>query len=272
MKKYIFDFTNYKPYLLNFIEAQPKKGYGFRTKLADLIDCKPAFLSQIFNGAANFNFEQAEAIAAYLKLNDDEIEYFFLLLQYARAGSKGLELRLKKQIDKKLKQRLVLKNRVDIKQELSVTDQQTYYSSWIYAAIHILVTIKSYRTKDKIAEQLCLPLPKVTFALEFLASIGLVKFEAGKFIPGPTRIFLGNDSKMILQHHTNWRIKAVDSLNKDLESNMHLSTVVSIAAKDVLTIKEILSKSIDSARALIRESAPEDELYCFNLDFFKINL
>ena len=133
-----------------------------------------------------------------------------------------------------------------------------------------MITIKEFRNKDSIAKQLQLPIKKVNTALEFLTRIGLINYSNGKYNPGMNRIFLGKDSNMILQHHTNWRLKAVDSLNKDLDSNLHLSTVVSIAEKDVLLIKEYLVKCINDARAMIRESSPEEKLYCFNLDFFEI--
>jgi hypothetical protein len=75
---------------------------------------------------------------------------------------------------------------------------------------------------------------------------------------------------MISRHHSNWRMRAIEALDRNLASDIHLSTLLSISKQDVVKIKEQVLKSINQTRGLARESVPEEELYCFAVDFFKV--
>lgn len=270
MKKEISEYHDYRAYLIDFIRNQPGKGHGFKSKIAEALGCRLAYLSQVLNTSANFSPEQAESLNKFFGHTSDESEYFHLLVSYERAGTFDLQQRLKNQIEKFREKRLVLKDRVDIKKTLDIVDQATYYSAWYYAAIHILCTIKGFQNRENISQYLNLPVERVTEVLEFLIGVGLIHKEGGSYKAGVSRIFLGNDSPMISKHHTNWRMRAIDSLDKNLKSDLHFSTVVSIAREDAKRIKEQLVKDIEEARAVIRESKNEDELHCLCIDFFKI--
>ena len=74
---------------------------------------------------------------------------------------------------------------------------------------------------------------------------------------------------MISKHHTNWRIKAIEVMDRARNTDLHFSTVVSLARDYVQKIKEQLVKNIEAARAVVKESK-EEEVHCLALDFFKI--
>ncbi|OFZ80190.1 MAG: hypothetical protein A3K03_04660 [Bdellovibrionales bacterium RIFOXYD1_FULL_44_7] len=269
-KNDIYDYDNYKEYLLSDIHRRPGRGHGFRSRMAEAAGCRVAFISQVLNGNLQLNMEQAEAINQLLGHSSDESDFFLLLVQYGRAGTHHLRNRLKSQIDKLRQKRLVLKDRVDIKTSLDLVAQTTYYSSWHYAAVHILTSIAGYQTKEAVAGYLRLPVKKVSDVLDFLCSVGLVRVEAGQFKLGVARIFLGNDSPMILRHHSNWRMRAIESLDRNLESDVHLSTIMSFSKKDLLRLKEQVIKGIEQTRSQARDSVPEEEIYCFCVDFFRL--
>lgn len=268
--KDVFDHTGYKKYLKNVIAAQPAHGHGFRSEIAKATGCQISYVSQVLNKNAHFSLEQAEAINELLGHTDDESDFFLLLLLYERSGSTRLRKRIKTQMDQHLRKRQKLKDRVDIKTTLSQEHQAVYYSSWLYAAVHILTLIKTLQTKDALRAHLNLSMEKIGEVLEFLRSAGLVTIEHGIIKSVTSRIFLGNDSPMIVRHHTNWRLRAIDSLDKGLEKDVHLSTVVSLNGEDVLRIKEKIIKDIESTRAMVKESENETDVYCFNVDFFKV--
>ena len=270
MKKNIFEYDSYKKYLTDFIKSRPSKGHGFRTEIANAMNCRAAFVSQVLNSEAHFSLEQAEAVNSLLGHTMEESDYFLLIVQFERAGSHGLKIRLKKQIDRSIEKRQVLKERVDIKQTLTIQDQATYYSHWYYATIHMLVTIEKFQTKESIADYTRLPLEKVSTVLEFFIHTGLVKFENGKYKPGLSRLFLGADSPLIAKHHTNWRLQALQSLDRDLNSDLHFSGIVSLASQDISKTKEELIRGLESARTIVRESPREEEIYCIGIDFFKV--
>jgi uncharacterized protein (TIGR02147 family) len=270
MRKDIFDYDDYKKYLHGLFQSQPSQGHGFRSRLAEAAGCRVSYVSQVLNQDANFSLEQAENLNSLLEHNSEESDFFLLLVQYGRAGSHALRARLKEQILRFRQKRLVLKDRVDIKASLSVVDQMTYYSAWYYAAIHMLVMVPEYRTREAISRYLKLTLEKVSETLKFLTSVGLVKNEGGKYSPGVSRIFLGNDSPMITRHHTNWRMRAIDSLDRDLKNDLHLSTVLSLSHEDAIHLKEFLVKSIQKAREIAASSSKDQEVQCLCVDLFKV--
>ncbi|MCM0605949.1 MAG: TIGR02147 family protein [Xanthomonadaceae bacterium] len=270
MDKEIFDYSDYREYLLAWIASRPNKGRGLRVSIAETIHSPVSHVSQVLKGISNLSFEQAEGLNELLGHSTEQADYFLLLVQLQRAGTPKLRARLKTQIEKARAKRLVLKDRLGVKSELSREDQVIFYSSWHYVAVHILLTIPEFQTKEKIARHLKLSLKRVTEILEFMMNLGLAELKNGKYIVGTTRIHLGNDSAMITKHHINWRLQAIQSLEReDFLDSLHYSSVVSISCEDVTQIKSVLVKAIENAKNLIRDSK-EEELHSFCIDFFRV--
>lgn len=270
MKKIdIFEFGNYKSYIRSWIKAQPRGGRGIRSRLASRMKCHTAYITQVLNYDSHLSMEQAEDFNYFSGHNREQAEYFLLLVQLARAGSPLLKDRISLQIEDFRNRHLLLRNRVKVDPVLSQGDQQIYYSSWVYAAVHILVTIGGYNTRGRIGSRLNIPESRTRLVLDFLVAKGLLVENAGIYSVGKTHIFLGSDSPYITQHHTNWRIKAIESLGRVESRDLHLSTVLSLSRSDVSRVKEMLIQSIQEVRKLARESK-EEELHCFSLDFFEI--
>jgi uncharacterized protein (TIGR02147 family) len=266
MKNDVFDYPSYKAYLVDWIEAQ---GRGSRSRMAAALGCHTAYITQILNHDAHLSPEQAEELNRFARHSREESEFFLLLVQHARAGTRPLQSRLRDQIKAAREKRLLLRNRARIEKTPSPTDQMTYYSSWMYAAVHVLISIPAFRTPEAISRQLGITLPRVQEILDFLCHSGMAAREGAGFRPGVTRLFLPSDSPIIAKHHTNWRVKAIESLDRGGSADLHLSTVLSLSRDDVDRIKELLISAIEEARRVARES-PEEELHCFNLDFFQL--
>jgi len=270
MKNSVFYYQNYKRYLCDRIDSLPSKGHGFRSRLAQAAGCNVAYVSQVLNSSAHFSLEQAEEVNHLLGHNPEESLFFNLLVQIARAGTQRLKQRTQAQIDGIIQKRMNLKDRVDTKKTLSEMDQTRYYSSWYYAAIHILVSVPGLQTKEALAEHLGLSIEKVSSVLEFLLSISLVSQEQGLYKIGVGRVFLGNDSLMIAKHHANWRMKALEAIDNGDPKDVHFSTVMSLAKKDVALMREKLMKCIEETRAIVRDSKTDEEVHSLCLDFFEV--
>ncbi|MCB0349717.1 MAG: TIGR02147 family protein [Bdellovibrionales bacterium] len=270
MNKDVFDFTDYKAYLLHFIKHSPKNGRGVRRAMAEAIRCPVSHISQVISGSSQFTAEQAEEMNDYLGHTEDKAQYFMLLVHYARAGSHKLQERLKKQITAAQEKRLFLKDRLGVKAEILPADQATFYSSWLYGAIHVMTTIPEFQTREKISDHLNISLKKTTEILEFLVQIGLVVENKNEYRIGTSRIHLGSDSPLISKFHTNWRMKAIQSLDReDTQRDLHYSSAITLSEDDYLKIKSQLVKSINDAKNIIRDSK-EETLAAFSVDFFKI--
>lgn len=270
MDKDLFQFLDYRAYLMAWISAQPNRGRGVRTALARAMGSPVSHISQVLSEVSHFTPEQAEEVNVFLGHSSEEAEFFLLLLHLERAGTPRLRQRLQSRIEEIRQRRLILRERLAVKDKVSEQDQARFYSSWHYAAIHILLTIERYQTKDSIARYLGLSIRRTSEVLEFLVSLGLASESAGCFKVGTAHIHLGNESPMISKHHVNWRLQAIRALDReDSMKSLHYSSVVSISRADVTKIKTLLVKAIESAKAVIRDSK-EEELHSFCLDLFPV--
>lgn len=269
MKKSIYDYTHYKPFLLDLIRSRPYNGRGVKAALAKSLRIHTAYISQVLNKDAHFTLEQAEELTELLSLTQNESHFFLLLVQRERAGSFRLKKYFEKQIDKFKEAQKQLKNRLEIEHEIKPEDQQRYYSSWHYIAIHALISIPEYQKKEVIQKRLNIPIEKVNEVIEFLLRVGLINRVGDNFVMGSRDLHLSSTSPMISKHHSNWRMRGIDALDRLSDDDLHYSGVISVKKEDAMAIKNILIKSLQEVREVIKKSDVE-EVYCYTIDLFSI--
>jgi uncharacterized protein (TIGR02147 family) len=273
MKDLIYDYDAYKPYLNERLDNyRAGGGRGSRTKLSKSIGCQTAYTAQVLRGSAHFSLEQAEAINDFLGHSDEEGLFFLLLIQRERAGTKNLRRRFDQQIKLIRRERLSLVKRLKVVQPLGQHEQVTYYSAWYYAAIHALVSIPRFRGVAEISSYLQLDIKKVREAIEFLTSVGLLDYDSSKvksLVVGHERIHLGADSPLIAKHHANWRLQALRALERPDSEDLHYSSAISISEADAARVREILIRTIETIKSIIKQYDGETAK-CLSFDFFKI--
>jgi len=271
MNNTIFDFKNYKLYLQSFIESRPYAGRGVRMAMAKHLSSPVSHISQILNGKSQLTLDQAESMNDFIGHTQEEAQFFFLLIELEKASTEALRKRLFFQMQQILEKRLILKDRLGVKQTLTKEDQIEFYSSWIYGAIHVMLTIPKFQRKESIAHHLNLPIKRVTEVLHFLKSVGLcVEKNNGRFDIGSTHLHLGADSPLISKFHTNWRIKAIQALEKnEPKDDLHYSSAITVSAEDAFKIKSLIVKHLEEIKKIIRES-PAEGVHCFNIDFYQL--
>lgn len=267
--KSVFEFDDYKSYLTAAADSRQHFERGFRSRLAEALGCQNAYVSNVLNKDAHFSLEQAFKIGLFLGLTGDERKFFLTLIEHARAGTSELRAHFAIEISDLRAKHLNLKDRVGEAFEISAEAQSIYYSHWSYAAIHMLTTLPDLRDVSQIAEALRLPLEAVRAALLFLNSVGLVVENKGRLTPGPSQIHLGRDSHQLRQHHTNWRLAAIESFAHVKESDVHYSTVSTMSAADAEKLKARFAREIENYVQTVRPSK-EETLYGFNLDFYSL--
>lgn len=268
MNKNVFDFSHYKDYIRARTGTKGLKT-GVKSALAKALNVQPTYVSQVLHGSAEFNLEQAEKLNSFLGHTKEESDFLYLLILRDRAGSRGLKAHFSEQIQEILRKRMVLTERLGERKSLADEQQSIYYSSWIYAAVHMAVTIPALQKRADLAEHLRVPVWRVSEVLEFLMSAGLVAQEGEKFRTSALQLRLGNQSHNIVKHHTNWRSQAIESLEREQETDLHYSAVVSLSATDVTRLKNQLLESIREAQKVVQASR-EEELIVFNVDLFSL--
>ena len=266
-KKSIFHYSDYKSYLEAFEQESQQR--GFRSRLAEATGCQNAFVSQVMNGHVNFNLEQALRIAEFLNLKSDESQYFMWMVEHKRAGTPDLK-KYFQQLMKDLREKNVeIKDRVGIAQVLSTEAQTTYYSNWIYSAIHMAGMIGSLNSATKIAAALQISEQRAAEVVDFLIANGLLEGQTQNFRSGKIQIHLGKNTANISKHHTNWRVEAIKSLEQNNKTDMHYSGVSCLSEEDAQNIKTLFVDMIANYVKIV-EKSPEETLYAFNLDLFKV--
>lgn len=84
-----------------------------------------------------------------------------------------------------------------------------------------------------------------------------------------TKVFLKGDSPFVVQHHENWRLRAMDNITRPRKENLHFSSVYTLSEKDFSRIREILHESIQEVWSIVQPSK-EEKLCVLNLDFFEL--
>lgn len=270
MDKAIYQYLDYKTYLKTWIAGQPAGGHGMRGKMANAMGRQTAFVSQVLNGSAHFSLEQAERLNDLLGHGRAEAAFFLLLVQHTRAGTEPLRKHFRELIQEAIDKQSNLKQRLSSTKELSREDHATYFSSWMYAAVHASLAIPPYQTKSSIARSLALPLEKVGEVLEFLVGRGLVSQKGDRYSMGSVHIHFGKDTALLQKHHANWRLQALRHLEVEKKGDLHYSSVIAIARVDAAKVAAALADGLAGARKII-DPSKEEALYSICLDFFALS-
>lgn len=267
--KEIFDFKDYKKFLHAYEESHKAFERGFRSKLAEHLGCQNGYITQVLNGEAHFSLEQGMRVASFLRLSDRDKKYLLLLIEIARAGTKELRDYFENEIAGYKQKFSNIKERVGKSRILSEKDQSIYYSSWHYLAIHMLTTIPGFSDAKSIAQSLRLSDSTVSQALIFLTQTGIIKEEEGVLSAGVTQVHLNRESPLIRQHHTNWRVAAIQSLTSESKTDLHYSTASTLSKADVEKLRDEMLKLIEKYVEVVKPSK-EEAMYGFNLDFYNL--
>ena len=264
----IFSYDSYKKYLIDKI-AENKNIRNYKTLLAKAASCQPSFLSHVLHTEVHLTPDHACGLAEFWRMAPLEFEYFLLLVNIERAASltyRNYLLKRKKEIKE---QNENLSKRIKSKQIENKEIQSIYYSSWIWAALHFIVTIPQYQTPKAIALRLHLPIEVVMDHLQQLKTMGLLAEEKGIWKTRQIEIHLPKDSFMTSMNHSHWRQRAVqDSQNKTSDS-VHYSAVYTLSQVDYERLKELAVKFIEDNANIVRKSS-EEEISVFTLDLFRM--
>lgn len=262
----VYNAFDYREFVLQkCLQSGPRS--GLKSRLAKRLGCQPAYVSQVLTGTSHFSLEQGYDFCDFFNLNDEERYFFLLLLQKARAGHLSLKKFFENQIQEHLRKRKDMIHRLGQAKTLALEDQEKYYSSWIYAALHMAVTVPSLQSREALLKAFRINSEKLNQALQFLIGCGLVVQNGEIFRVGSQHLRIGNQSHHLVRHHSNWRLRALQSLESERDSEMHYSGVFSLSETDVQKIKDNLMEFLKTNLKIVDESK-EERVYALCLDFF----
>lgn len=267
--KTLFEFSDYRLYLKERLNELAETTRGVKSRLAESIQCRPGFISQILSGSMSMSPDQAALTSEFLGHTDEEAEFFLLLIMADRASAPALKSRLKKQILERRSRFLDLKERLKVEQKVSKEDEAIFYSSWHFLAILTLTTIPEFQTKEALSQKLGLGLRQVSESLEYLLGLGIVTLKGSRYLPGETRTHLSRTSPMVSRHHQNWRLRAMQSIERASPDDFHYSSVISVSRADQDRLRAMIIAFIDETAKVIAPSK-EEEALVLALDLFRL--
>ena len=264
-----FQFTDFREFIRYGFSSLPKKGYGQLFKLARHLEVHSSLVSQVMKGEKSFTLEQAIKVASFLNLTGREQEYFLLLVQIERAGTRQLKDFFENQLQalRRANQSIAARRRGTA--VFSDEAQAQYYSDWSLMAVWLAVSIKGLSTSESIGKRLGLTRARVETILDFLISVGLCVVTEEGVKPGITSTHLPRNSPLANRHHTNWRLKALAHLDDLSEDDLAFTAPVSLSRKDFEAIRRIILDSIEDVSETVEKSEPE-MLACLTIDWFEL--
>jgi uncharacterized protein (TIGR02147 family) len=268
--KSVFEYDDYKQFVVDRIQSLPRRGFGQLTRLAASLDSSPVVLSQILRGKRELSLDQALVTADFLSLDQVESKAFMILVEMGQARTPRLKRHLQKQFDSLKADFENLSSRVFADKELSENDKAIFYSDWSYSAIRLVSTLKTVNSVEDICRLLDLSPPQVSEALSFLLSTGLLVKVGSRWTLGSQSTHLKSDSPWIKNRQTDWRLKAIEKMRKNQAQDLFYTSTASLSKKDFTELREELVKTIQAYVQRATKSQ-EEMLVSFNLDLFRVD-
>jgi plasmid maintenance system antidote protein VapI len=266
----IYAARGYREFVSESIRPETGRSWGSVKKLADVLKCHSTYVSQIIKGKADMSVEQAIAFCQHIKLNGPGTEHFLDLVNLEKAGSKQSRDYFQQRIDRRLADRIDLKRRLTVTDELKLDHQVRYYNGYLPQLVHICTQVPGGDRAETIAAMLRLDLKTVTDVLAELVDIGLLEILDGKVCCLQPSVYIGKDSPMVGRFHANWRAHTMNALNLSVKLNgTHYSSVLTMSAETAKAVRELVIQHVQETRDLILPS-PSDHVYAFCLDFYPI--
>jgi hypothetical protein len=269
----LYSASNYRSYLKDWIFQRPGKGRGQISALAQEARCAPAYFSRVLLGRADLSQEQAYAIQGILGHSNEDTQFFILLLDRDRAGDQKWKAFCERRLAAARDARTDLKKRFKDATELSPEAQAVYYSSAHYAAIHASLSVPAFQRVVDLEKLFKLSVARIHEVLGFLESTGLAVQRDGRWEIGSNRLHLGRDSNLIRQHHTNWRLEALKSLDRGIGAqslqDLHYSSVVTVSQEDATKLREHWIRALEEFNRVVAPSR-EETVRALVIDFFAL--
>lgn len=266
----IFNYSQVSDFLRNHIATKPKNGRGELTRLAHAINVSPSLMTLIVQGQRLPTEEQGILLCEYCGFTELETDYFMLVLQRERAGSKTLEKFWSRKLQEAKERSHRMIERIPETATLDELTLARFYSHPVHLAICLFTGLDlKGKNLDEIANRFSLERKEAFEILSFLVSKGICIEENERYLPGHSRTHLPENSSFIAQHHTNWRFQAIQQSRKISRSELMFSGPVSLSREDFELLREEMAQFIQNFLKKVHQSEAE-EIACFNLDFFWI--
>lgn len=267
---HVFRYKDYQKFLKDTLASYPKNGWGVLRVWSEKTRLSSSHLSLVISKKKDLSVDQGLVLAKAIQMNPLEIDYFLLLIQFARAERSEMREYLKEKIELQQKEYLKFTKMNPSDKVLTEEDRTIYYSSWIYSAIRMYSFVAPNLTMLDLTRRFNLPSKKVEEIVDRLVRLGLLEISPLKTIkPCVSIISLDRDSPNLFRHLLNWRMKGMENLERLANEEIAVSFPMAISHKLFTKHSAELLNQVKRITSNIKEDSPED-IACLNIDFFWI--
>lgn len=262
----LFEYEDPVSYLQDVITANSTVR-GFISKLAQAAGCQVSYFSQFLRHKNHLSPDHAAGLSDFLGHSNLESEYLLILLLLSRAATPKLKQKLEAKLKTLKLQHQSLSGRMEARNELGELSHR-YYSSWLYAAVHMALAIPKYQDFQSLAKRFEISEEKARSLLSTLESMHIIYKKEGQWALKNESIHLPQSDELTFMNHFLWRQRALNDIDSGNNASVHYSSVFAVSEKDAKKLKSKILGYIESLRSEIQAS-PSEEVFCFNLDFFR---
>jgi len=263
----LFQHQNYRHYLRDVLTSRvtSNRAYSLRAFARD-IGLAPSTMTEILNGKRNLSAEKAFQVAQNLRLQNEETEYFCLLVQLN--GTKKDELK------STLQSRLHVLQPTEKTHDLSV-DQFRLISEWYHYAILEILQLKAFDQSPKnIGRRLGISSIEVEAALERLTRLKLIKADNnGRFSKSKNRVAANgaNPNTALRKFNKQMLEKAIESIEtQTLKEKFIGSETIPFDPSQLDEAKELAEEFFNKLIKLSARGKNRTEVYNFGVQFFNL--
>jgi uncharacterized protein (TIGR02147 family) len=247
---------------------QNQNSRGYKALLANAAGCQRSFLSLVLTGKHILTQEHGIGLATYWGMTSVERDFFLQLINFERAGTEALRNFYQERIDSLRKGANDLATRFQV-DSLPLETMSIYYSTWLYPAVHMLLTVPSYQTTSSLSERLKLPTTTIKGVLDTLVKLGIIEESSKRFETIKKVVHLPKNSPLNQTNHGNWRQYSVNKSVFSTETDVHYTAVYSLSNRDKYRLQNLILEFIERTRQLVAPSAEEDVVAVL-IDYFTV--
>jgi uncharacterized protein (TIGR02147 family) len=255
----VFKHSNYIKLLEYLVSRKKVQFSGFTyARLANEIGVHKTYLSQCLKGRAHLNSDQAFALCEFFGLNDEQSDYFQLLLEYARSGNHTRKKALKNKIESIRAEKLKTENQIDFKNVNREKSLEEYYLNPLYQLIHISFSIKKFKTKPELLKDYFrLDNEEFDKILSYLENNNLISINNSQIEKENVDQHLSKNSPLYESWKDKLRLQSLSSpyLKKD-KSNYQYSAIISADDEGLENIKLLFQEFLSKAKDQVKNSTP----------------
>lgn len=242
------------------------RAYTFEA-LARHCRVQKTYLSKVLNREGNLNPDQLYRACEYLRFQEKEREFVFLIYEHENTQIESRRKELKAKIEAIRSSQEKTEAHLDVQtQDNQTIDLLKYYADADLVLIHMFLTIRRYALNpDLLLEDLSLGKPRLNKLLEDLEQMGVIRQEGSGWKVIKDNMHLSKTDLMYKVYRQNMRLKALEKMNKEDSQAYSFSVAFSSEPKVREQIQENFMNFLKSTQKLV-QSGQEKEVYQINFD------